>query len=107
MKLCMSSVRERQLKERSRCRSAGQPERGGKRSILPKCKETPGQFRDKSKHKARLKWQKHYRLSAKLRYLRRGSDGHSLIQVSLQLFRNSSHKLPMRTPDGGASAICV
>ena len=107
MKLCMSSVLDRQLKERSRCRSAGQPERGGNRSILPKCKETPGQFRNKSERKARLKWQKHYRLSAKLRYLRRGSDGHSLIQVSLQLLRNSSHKLPMRTPDGGASAICV
>lgn len=35
MKLCMSSVLDRQLKERSRCRSAGQPERGGNRSMLP------------------------------------------------------------------------
>jgi hypothetical protein len=51
MKLCMSSVLDRQLKERSRCRSAGQPERGGNRSMLPKCKETPGQFRNKSEAK--------------------------------------------------------
>jgi hypothetical protein len=46
-------------------------------------------------------------LSARLRYLRCGSDGESLSHVNLQLLRKSSHTLAMTTAAGGASAICV
>jgi hypothetical protein len=44
VKLCTSSWRERQLNERSRCRRAGQPERGGTRSMLTMREITPPIF---------------------------------------------------------------
>jgi hypothetical protein len=128
VKLCTSSVRDRQLNERSRCSSAGQPDSGGRRSILRKReakREKSNEDDDASQSTARLELQGRYRLSAKLRYLRRGKAGLSLIHVRLQLFRNSSQRLRMTTPadikitekcsgymycnapGGGASAICV
>jgi hypothetical protein len=69
VKLCTSSVRPRQLKERSRWRRAGQPESGGRRSILPMREISVCQLL-MQQCMCLLLAAAAYRLSARLRYLR-------------------------------------